>query len=115
MRLPRDVGGEELARFWRVMAMKSCGRRAATCVSYPCGRDTPIGPRHASLRVGTLHAILREVAALSGDGSRGAHPRVVRLINHAAALSAPAIANAIVGAIRRVARFIRASACQTPL
>ena len=64
MRLPRDLGGEELAillkRFgYEVTRQRGSHIRLTTTEG---GEHHVTIPRHGSLRVGTLGAILRDVA-----------------------------------------------------
>ncbi len=65
MRLPRDLGGEELARLLRkydyeVTRQVGSHMRLTTLRD---GEHHVTIPRHTPLRVGTLNEILREVAA----------------------------------------------------
>lgn len=65
MRLPRDLGGEELARLLRkydyeVTCQVGSHMRLTTLRD---GEHHVTIPRHTPLRVGTLNEILREVAA----------------------------------------------------
>jgi len=64
MRIPRDISGDELAR-----ALKRFGYGISHQVgshmrltTYQEGEHHVTIPRHTTLRIGTLHAILRDVA-----------------------------------------------------
>ncbi len=66
MKLPRDLGGEELARLlgrygYRVVRQTGSHLRLVSQVKGPEHRITI--PKHEPLRVGTLSGILKEVAA----------------------------------------------------
>jgi len=65
MKLPRDVGGEELTRLlgrygYRVMRQTGSHMRLVSTFKGPEHRITI--PKHKPLRVGTLSNILKEVA-----------------------------------------------------
>jgi len=65
MKLPRDVGGEELARLlgkygYRVVRQTGSHMRLVSAFKGPEHRVTI--PKHKPLRVGTLSNILKEVA-----------------------------------------------------
>ena len=64
MRLPRDLGGEELAvllgRYGYVVTRQTGSHLRLTTAQE--GEHHVTIPRHRSLRVGTLSAILRDVA-----------------------------------------------------
>ncbi|MDR5690241.1 MAG: type II toxin-antitoxin system HicA family toxin [Armatimonadota bacterium] len=65
MRLPRDIGGDEIARLlgrygYRVVRQTGSHMRLVSAVRGSEHRITI--PRHRHLRVGTLAAILKEVA-----------------------------------------------------
>lgn len=65
MRLPRDIGGEEIARLlgrygYRVVRQTGSHMRLVSSVRGSEHRITI--PRHRPLRVGTLAGILKEVA-----------------------------------------------------
>ena len=64
MRLPRDLGGEELAallaRFGYEVTRQTGSHMRLTTARQ--GEHRVTIPRHKSLRVGTLSAILRDVA-----------------------------------------------------
>lgn len=64
MRLPRDVGGEELAtllsRYGYVVTRQSGSHMRLT--TQQAGEHHVTIPRHNPLRVGTLNSILKDVA-----------------------------------------------------
>ena len=69
MKLPRDIGGEKLARLlghygYRVVRQTGSHMRLVSTAKGDEHRVTI--PRHKPLRVGTLNAILREVATYLG-------------------------------------------------
>ncbi|WP_447973804.1 type II toxin-antitoxin system HicA family toxin [Nitrospira sp. Kam-Ns4a] len=65
MKLPRDLGGEELARrlsrySYRIVRQTGSHMRLVSSVKGTEHRVTI--PSHRPLRVGTLHSILKEIA-----------------------------------------------------
>jgi len=68
MRLPRDIGGEELAlllRRYGYEVMRQTGSHLRLTTTREGEHHVTI-PRHGSLRVGTLSAILNDIAAHLG-------------------------------------------------
>ena len=68
MRLPRDIGGEELAlllRRYGYEVMRQTGSHLRLTTTRKGEHHITI-PRHGSLRVGTLSAILNDIAAHLG-------------------------------------------------
>ncbi len=69
MKLPRDLGGEQLVRsLCREWGYRRAGQVGSHVI---LETDTPahqriVVPAHKSLRVGTLNAILRSIAAHKG-------------------------------------------------
>lgn len=64
MRLPRDLGGEELARLLRqygYQITRQTGSHMRLTTTHGGEHHITI-PRHQSLRTGTLNAILKDVA-----------------------------------------------------
>ncbi|MGA2431438.1 MAG: type II toxin-antitoxin system HicA family toxin [Candidatus Acidiferrum sp.] len=73
MRIPRDLGGRELAdrlcRHWAYREVGQTGSHIILQTEQPRHQRLPI-PAHKTLRIGTLNAILRLVADQKGV-SRG--------------------------------------------
>jgi predicted RNA binding protein YcfA (HicA-like mRNA interferase family) len=69
VRLPRDLSGDELARRLRVYGYESTRQTGShlrlTSTSQGAEHHLTV-PRHSSLRVGTLSAILADVAGYVG-------------------------------------------------
>jgi predicted RNA binding protein YcfA (HicA-like mRNA interferase family) len=65
MKLPRDVSGERLARVlianWGYLEVNRVGSHIILQTEYPAHHRLSV-PAHSELRVGTLNAILRDVA-----------------------------------------------------
>ena len=69
MRLPRDVSGDELSRRLRSYGYKPTRQTGShlRLTSMSQGSEHHVkGPRHDALRVGTLSAILADVASYLG-------------------------------------------------
>ena len=71
MKLPRDLSGSELAQVltkrWDYVMKHQTGSHMILETERPSHQRVAI-PAHKTLRVGTLHAILRSVAAHKGVG-----------------------------------------------
>jgi predicted RNA binding protein YcfA (HicA-like mRNA interferase family) len=71
MKLPRDVSGERLVRIlianWGYREVNRAGSHIILQTEQPLHHRLSV-PAHASLRVGTLNAILRDVARAKGVG-----------------------------------------------
>lgn len=71
MKLPRDLPGRELARVlctrWGYQKVHQVGSHIILQTELPKHHRLSV-PDHKPLRVGTLNAILREVAAAKGVG-----------------------------------------------
>ena len=71
MKLPRDLSGEALirclCRSWGYRQVHQVGSHAVLETDQPSHHRIAV-PVHASLRVGTLHSILRAVALHKGVG-----------------------------------------------
>jgi len=69
MKLPRDLSGEELVRHlckhWAYVRVHQVGSHIILQTQEPTPHRAAI-PAHASLRIGTLNAILTSVAAHKG-------------------------------------------------
>jgi predicted RNA binding protein YcfA (HicA-like mRNA interferase family) len=63
MRLPRDLSGEDLARSLTVLGYEVTRQTGShmRLTTHECGEHHITIPRHASLRVGTVAAILADV------------------------------------------------------
>jgi len=64
MRLPRDLSGDELAALLRQYGYQATRQTGShmRLTTYRDGEHHLTIPRHKSLRIGTLNAILRDVA-----------------------------------------------------
>jgi predicted RNA binding protein YcfA (HicA-like mRNA interferase family) len=64
MKLPRDLGGEELVKLLRKYGYEITRQTGShiRLTTNQGGEHHITIPRHQSLRVGTLHAILKDVA-----------------------------------------------------
>jgi len=64
MRLPRDLGGEKLAKLLRLYGYKVTRQTGShrRLTTQQGGEHHVTIPRHSPLRVGTLNAILKDVA-----------------------------------------------------
>ena len=73
MKLPRDLSGEELIRSlcrdWGYRRAGQVGSHVALVTDEPSHQRVVV-PAHKRLRVGTLNAILRSVAAHKGVAKR---------------------------------------------
>ena len=68
MRLPRQVGGEQLSRALRVLGYevtRQTGSHLRLTCTEPAEHHVTI-PRHGALRVGTLANLLTEIATFHG-------------------------------------------------
>ncbi|MBI5180310.1 MAG: type II toxin-antitoxin system HicA family toxin [Nitrospirae bacterium] len=66
MKIPRDLGGEELARLlgkYGYKITRQTGSHMRLTSSYKGAEHHITIPRHASLKVGTLSNILKDVAS----------------------------------------------------
>lgn len=65
MRLPRDLSGEDLARALRAFGYETTRQTGShiRCTTHTPGEHHVTIPAHDALKLGTLRAILREVAA----------------------------------------------------
>ena len=69
MKLPRNLSGRELAdclcRSWEYVQVHQSGSHIILQTQTPVPHRIAV-PAHSSLRIGTLHAILRDVARHKG-------------------------------------------------
>jgi predicted RNA binding protein YcfA (HicA-like mRNA interferase family) len=66
MKLPRDLGGEELVKhlckYWGYQRVHQVGSHGLLQTEHPAPHGVAV-PAHPALRIGTLNAILAAVAA----------------------------------------------------